>query len=79
LDAGYPSKFAFYIQIWTFSLTTNSDAISYEQGERFHPDINIMEQCYQGKWDPAMMDGYCWFLQKEDETIHKKKKLLFVH
>ena len=31
-----------------------------EQGERFHQDLKIMEDCYQGRWGKRMMAGYCW-------------------
>lgn len=52
----------------------NLGAVSDEQGERFHQEISIMEQRYQGRWDPAMMGDYCWFLQREtDPAGHKRK------
>ncbi|KDR24014.1 hypothetical protein L798_07957, partial [Zootermopsis nevadensis] len=43
----------------------NLGDVSDEQGKRFHEDIRTMEEQYQGRWDPAMMGDYCWFLQKE--------------
>jgi hypothetical protein len=48
----------------------NFGAVSDEQGKRFQQDILTMEKRYQGRWDPAMMGDYCWFL------IREKKKLL---
>ena len=36
---------------------------SDEQGERFHQDINVREERYQGRWDKDMMADYCWNLQ----------------
>lgn len=53
----------------------NLGEVSDEQGERFHQDIRVMEERYQGRWDPAMMGDYCWFLQKEDATQHKRKSI----
>ena len=32
---------------------------SEEQGERFHQDIKVMEQRYQGRWDENIMADYC--------------------
>lgn len=52
----------------------NLGAVSDEQGERFHQDISVMERRYQGRWDPAMMGDFCWVLQKEDDSPHKRKK-----
>lgn len=52
----------------------NLGAVSDEQGERFHQDLHIMEERYQGRWNPAMMGDYCWFLQRDDTTTHKRKK-----
>jgi hypothetical protein len=30
---------------------------------------------YQRRWYPAMMGDFCWVLQKEDESPHKRKKI----
>ncbi|MGR0202217.1 hypothetical protein, partial [Klebsiella pneumoniae] len=38
---------------------------SEEQGERFHQDIKVMEQRYQGKWNTTMMADYCWNLKRD--------------
>ena len=54
----------------------NLGAVSDEQEERFHQDIKTIERKYQGHWEPAMMGDYCWFLEKEDLTPHKRKKLI---
>lgn len=51
----------------------NLGAVSDEQGERFHQDILTMEQRYQGRWDPAMMGDYCWFLMRESDQQYKRK------
>ena len=36
-----------------------------EQGERFHQDIRIIKERYQGRWDSGMMAGYCLSLQQD--------------
>lgn len=51
----------------------NLGDVSDEQRERFHRDIRTMEERYHGKWDPSMTGDYCWFLQQEDTTPHKRK------
>ena len=42
----------------------NLGELSEEQGERFHQDIKVMEEMYQGRWDTHMMADYCWNLQR---------------
>ena len=42
----------------------NLGELSEEQGERFHQDIKVMEERYQGRWDTHMMADYCWNLQQ---------------
>ncbi|GBP00205.1 hypothetical protein EVAR_832_1 [Eumeta japonica] len=37
---------------------------SEEQGERFHQDLKVMEERYQGRWDCHMMADYCWSLKE---------------
>lgn len=36
-----------------------------EQGERFHQDLNIMDERYQGGWVSHIMTDYCWNLMRE--------------
>ncbi|XP_061443081.1 uncharacterized protein LOC133365351 isoform X1 [Rhineura floridana] len=43
----------------------NLGDFSEEQGERFHQDIKVMEERYQGRWDRHMMADYCWSLQRD--------------
>ena len=44
-----------------------------EQGERFHQDIKVMEDRYQGRWDSHMMSDYCWSLMSSNpDALHKK-------
>ena len=42
----------------------NLGHFSEEQGERFHQDLKVMEERYQGRWDRHMMADYCWSLQR---------------
>jgi hypothetical protein len=47
----------------------NLGAVSEEQGERFHHDINEMERRYLGQCNVNMMGDYCWTLHcKSVET-----------
>ena len=48
-------------------------AVSDEKGERVHHNIGTMEQRYEGRWDPAIMGDYCWFLKREGSSSHKEK------
>lgn len=53
----------------------NLGDVSDEQGERFHQDMKIMEERYQGRWDVHMMADYCWSLQRECNEPHSRKSL----
>lgn len=56
--------------------TYNLGDFSEEEGERFHQDIRIMEERYQGRWDSHMMADYCWSLQRDmPGVIHSRKSL----
>ena len=51
----------------------NLGDVSEEQGERFHQDIKVMEERYQGKWDSKMMADYCWNLMRDvPQSSHKR-------
>lgn len=55
---------------------TNCGAVSDEQGERFHQDLKVIEQRYQGRWDDSMMADYCWTIKRDiPDAVHKKKSL----
>ena len=41
----------------------NLDDLNEEHGEKFHQDIKVMEERYQGRWDGHMMADNCWSLQ----------------
>lgn len=52
----------------------NLGAVSDEHGERFHQQIAVMENRYQGNFNPHMMGDYCWFLKKESSSTYKRQK-----
>ena len=58
----------------------NCGDVSDEQVERFHQDIKLMEERYQGRWDKRMMVDYCWSLKRDTSVEHslqaKKRKFL---
>jgi len=43
----------------------NLKSVNDEHSERIYRDILYMDQCYQGKWSPAILADYCW-MQKRD-------------
>lgn len=52
----------------------NLGDVSEEQGERFHQDIKVMEDRYQGRWDQRMMSDYCWNLMRDCvQQDHRRK------
>lgn len=57
----------------------NCGDYSEEQGERFHRDIRMMEERYQGRWDINMLADYCWCLKRDIPILqkqqHKRKAL----
>ena len=60
----------------------NCGDLSEEQGERFHQDICVMEECYQGWWDVNFLVDYCWCLKQDlQATQHRRKSLKrpFIH
>jgi len=57
----------------------NLGDVSDEHGERFHQDIKVMENRYQGKFNPSMMGDYCWFLQRETDVQFRRKSKCLKH
>jgi len=49
-------------------------AVSDEHGEHFHQDIFLMEKRYQGKWNCAVLAGYCWTLGRDAPTMEYKQQ-----
>ena len=54
---------------------SNLGKVSDEQGERFHPDISIIEGRYQGHYDANMMGDFYWYLQQESKRSSYKRKV----
>lgn len=52
---------------------------SEEQGERFHQDLKVMEERYQGRWDCHMMADYCWTLKRDCPLKTYNRKALKRH
>ena len=57
----------------------NLGAVSDEQGERFHQDIQAMEERYKGIWNEGMMGDYCWMLYRDDANHPYKRKSYVKH
>ena len=58
----------------------NCGDLSEEQSESFHPDIRIMEERYQGRWDVDFLTGYC--LKRDAVAAEHRRKSLkrpFIH
>lgn len=54
----------------------NCGDYSEEQGERFHRDIRVMEERYQGRWDINMLADYCRCLKRDiPDAKHVRKSL----
>jgi len=52
----------------------NMGAVSDEQGERFHQDIQLMEKRYQGFWSESMLADYCWMLYRDiPDKVYSRK------
>ena len=52
----------------------NLGDVSEEQGKRFHQDIKMMEERYQGRLDAHMMSDYCWTLVRDfTEQSYRRK------
>ena len=57
----------------------NLGAVSDEQGERFHQDIQAMEERYKGVWNEGMMGNFCWMLYRDDVNHPYKRKSYVKH
>lgn len=57
-----------------FFPTCSLGAVSDEQGERFHQDVQVMEERYQGRWSASFLSDFCWMSMKEtDENSYKRR------
>ena len=52
----------------------NLGNMSEEQEERFHQNIKVMQERYQGRWDTHMMTDYCWCLMRDCSQKNYKRK-----
>ena len=52
----------------------NLGDVSDEQGERFHQDIQTMEERYQGRYDTKMLADYCWSLKRDCVDVQYSRK-----
>ncbi len=57
----------------------NLGAFSDEHGERFHQDIQNIENRYKGKWTVAMMSDYCWTLARDSVDENHKRNAQVIH
>lgn len=57
----------------------NLGAVSDEQGERFHQDIQLMEKRYQGFWNDSMLADYCWMLYRDVPNKFYNRKSFSQH
>ena len=45
-----------------------------EQDERFHQDIKVMKERYQGPWDKKMISDYYWCLKRNKKDCQHSRK-----
>ena len=57
----------------------NLENVSEDHGERFHKDIQVMEKCYQGRGNEAIMGDCVWNLMRKCSITYKRKNYLNVH
>jgi hypothetical protein len=52
----------------------NCGMVSNEHGERFHPEIAMMEKQYHGRWSTSMLADYSWTIAiNAPEQLHKRQ------
>lgn len=54
---------------------SNLGQFSDEHGERFHQEMLKLEKRYEGKDKIHMLADYCWFLKRDVNDLHKRKRL----
>ena len=65
-----------FIDFHVIYFPENLGDYSEEQDERFHQDIKVMEQKYQGRWDENMMVVCCWMSKRDLPQNIRKMPLL---
>ena len=61
---------------YLYRFPASLDDLSEQHGERFHQDISDMAVRYQGRWDAAMLAGYCWSIKRDNAfATHFRKSL----
>ena len=62
-----------YLHSHLSEFPANLGDVSEEQGERFHQNVKVMEERYQGRWNCNMMADYCWSLMRDaPHAVHKR-------
>lgn len=51
------------------------EKFSDEHGERFHLDLSVNEQHYQGLWSASMFADYCWMIFRDNSKEEYKRKI----
>ena len=54
-----------FLDIHLDKFPDNCGDFSDDQGERFHHDLKIMEDRYQGRWNKRIMADYCWSIKRD--------------
>ena len=55
----------YYLHNHLNNFPKNLGDLSEEQGKRYHQNIKVMEERYQGRWDNHMRYDYCCDLQSD--------------
>ena len=62
-----------YLHSHLSEFLANLGDVSVEQGERFHQDVKVMEEHYQGRWNCNMVADYSWSLMRDvPYAVHKR-------
>ena len=62
-----------YLHSHLSEFPANLGNVSEKQEERFHQDVKVMEERYQGRWNCNMMAYYCWSLMRDaPHAVHKR-------
>ena len=64
----------YFLHWYLAKFLENLGAASDEQGKRFHQDLKVMEERYQGRWDAHMMADYVWSIKRDSPHIEHSRK-----